>query len=290
MEIVRGLPCWRGECRIGPLPGGLSNAIFRVDDDSGVYLARVGRDFPFHHVFRDREAAASQWAHQAGLAPKVRYHGDGALVTDFIDGETLDAGGVRARLTQIVTLLKRCHSGMRDLARGPAAFFWPFHVARDYAETLRNCGHAIWRELPRLERIAAELETAQQPMPTVFGHHDLLPANLIDDGRRLWLIDWEYAAFGSPLFDLANLADNADFDDDDERRLFELYFGCAPDAANRKAFAAMKVASALREAMWAMVSELYLAAPGADYAAYAVTCMNRFETVHAVYRKSFGSP
>ncbi len=233
-EIVRALPCWQGEARVAPLPGGLSNTSFRVEDEAGVHVARLGRDFPFHHVFREREAAASRWAHEAGLAPEVRYHAAGVLVTAFIDGETLDAHGVRARLEPIAALLKHCHVAMRDLARGPAAMFWPFHVARDYAETLRAGGHAISGQLPRLERVAAELEAAQAPMPVVFGHHDLLPANLIDDGRRLWLIDWEYAAFGSPMFDLANLADNADFGPAEERRLLTLYFDREPDGATLK--------------------------------------------------------
>jgi aminoglycoside phosphotransferase (APT) family kinase protein len=52
------------------------------------------------------------------------------------------------------------------------------------------------------------LEAAQAPLPMVFGHHDLLPGNFIDDGKRLWLIDWEYAGFGTAMFDLANLATN----------------------------------------------------------------------------------
>ena len=43
------------------------------------------------------------------------------------------------------------------------------------------------------------------PMPIVFGHHDLLPGNFMDDGKRLWLIDWEYGGFGTAMFDLANL-------------------------------------------------------------------------------------
>jgi len=288
--IVRALPCWRGAIRVAPLTGGLSNASFRVEDDAGVHVARIGRDFPFHHVFRDREAAASRWAHQAGLAPEVRYHAPGVMVTAFIDGQTLDAVGVRARIAPIADLLQRVHLELRDLARGPAAIFWPFHVARDYCEQLRLAGHDIGPELPRFERLAAELEAKQTPMPTVFGHHDLLPGNLIDDGKRLWLIDWEYAAFGSPMFDLANLADNAGFTPDEERDLLTRYFGRAPNADTERAFAAMKVGSALREALWAMVSELRLAAPGVDYAAYAATCLQRFEAAHAAYRESARQP
>ena len=56
-------------------------------------------------------------------------------------------------------------------------------------------------------------------------HNDLLPANLIDDGQRLWLVDWEYAGAGHPLFDLANASANASFSDAQDRCLLEAYRG-----------------------------------------------------------------
>ena len=55
------------------------------------------------------------------------------------------------------------------------------------------------------------LEKAQAPLPIIFGHHDLLPTNFMDDGKRLWLIDWEYGGFGTAMFDLANIASNNQF-------------------------------------------------------------------------------
>ena len=282
---VRALACWRGEIEVAPLHGGLSNASFRVRDAEGLWVARIGRDFPFHHVWREREAEVSRSAHAAGFSPAVRHSGEGALVSSFVQGETLDAAGVRARLDRVARLVRDMHAAMRKRVRGPGAIFWVFHVIRDYFETLRRGGHPFAAEEARLDPVIDELEAAQVPTPIVFGHHDLLPANLIDDGARLWLIDWEYGAFGTPIFDLANLADNAGFSAEDEARLLSLYFGRAPDAALLRAFAAMKVASALRETLWAFVSQLHLCAPGADYAAYGRTCLDRFEAALADYRK-----
>jgi thiamine kinase-like enzyme len=280
---VRALACWRGEIEVEPLQGGLSNASFRVRDDEGLWVARIGRDFPFHHVSREREAAASRSAHAAGFSPQVRYSGDGVLVSAFVQGQTLDAQGARARLDRIVALVAALHAEMPRRVRGPPTMFWVFHVIRDYFDTLAAGGHAFAAEAARLAPVVDALEAAQVPAPIVFGHHDLLPANLIDDGVKLWLIDWEYAAFGTPLFDLANLADNAGFSPQEESRLLGLYFRREPDAALLHAFEAMKVASALRESLWAFVSELHLAAPGADYAAYGQTCLARFETALAAY-------
>ena len=287
---IRALPCWRGAIAITPLHGGLSNANYRVVDRGEAFVARLGVDYPFHHVSRAREAAAGGWAHAAGLSPEVIHAGDGALVCRYIDGRPYEAADVRADIARVAALIGACHHGMPRHARGEACLFWVFHVLRDYSHTLREGGHRIAGELPRLAAIAAALEAAQVPLPIVFGHHDLLPANFIADASRLWLIDWEYAAFGTPMFDLANVAQNAEMDERDERNLLESYFGRAPDRALLQSFEAMKVASALREALWACVSQLHLNAPGADYGAYADACMKRFDIAHDGYRGKHPAP
>src|SRR5436190_2430198 len=68
---VLALPCWRGLKSIAPLTGGVSNASFVVVDETGKYVARVGEDYPFHHVFRARELAVTRAAHAVGLSPPV---------------------------------------------------------------------------------------------------------------------------------------------------------------------------------------------------------------------------
>ena len=83
-----------------------------------------------------------------------------------------------------------------------------FHVLRDYAGTLRDGGSRHLALLADLLRDAAVLEAAVGPVDLVFGHNDLLPANFLLDNNRMWLIDWDYAGFNSPLFDLGGLAAN----------------------------------------------------------------------------------
>ena len=136
--------------------------------------------------------------------------------------------------------------------------------------------------------IVDQLEAVQLPLPIVFGHHDILPTNFMDDGQRLWLIDWEYGAFGTAMFDLASIAANNSFDAAGEALILETYFDARPGDALWRAFHAMKTASALREAVWGMVSELHLNAPGVDYVAYAAEYLGRFERVYADYTSNHG--
>ena len=286
---VAALPCWRGKVRLEPLHGGLSNTAFVVDDGTERYVARCGGDIPAHHVFRDRERAASIAAHAAGLSPELVYAEPGVMVIRHIDGRTLGEAEMRANIARIVPLLATCH---RELARhlaGPASTFWVFHVIRDYARTLKDARGGSDGDLSRHVALADALEAQQMPLPVVFGHHDLLPGNFIDDGKRLWLIDWEYGGFGTAMFDLANLAANGSFSPADDRLLLEAYFRQTVSDEVQRSFDAMKVASALREAAWAMVSAIHLAVPGADYRAHAADYLARTEAALARYAERHGS-
>lgn len=287
---IAALPCWRGAARLEPLHGGLSNTAFVVDDGRDRYVARCGDDMAVHHVFRDRERAASVAAHAAGVSPEMVYAAPGVMVIRYIDGRTLTESDVRSNIARIVPLLTTCHRAMARHLAGPASAFWPFHVIRDYARTLQAARARDADELARYVALADALELQQVPLPVVFGHHDLLAGNVIDDGQRLWLIDWEYGGFGTAMFDLANLSANGSFSPADDRTLLERYFEAPVSDDMQRSFAAMKVASALREAMWGMVSAVHLAVPGADYAAHVTEYLARTDAALAGYVRNHGEP
>ncbi len=266
-QRIAELPCWRNEISLVPLKGGLTNISFVVTDGPSKFVVRCGEDIAVHHVFRDRERAASRAAHAAGLSPEVIHAEPGITVLRFIAGRTFEEKDLGAGIIRIVPLLKTCHREVGRHLQGPANAFWVFHVIRDY---VRLVGAD-----PKYLALADRLEAAQVPLPVVFGHHDLLPGNIMDDGTRLWLIDWEYGAFGTPLFDLANLSSNGAFGEAQDSTLLSAYFDDTVSPGLRAAFEAMKAASLLREALWALVSEAYLKTPGVDYQAHAKEYFNR---------------
>jgi thiamine kinase-like enzyme len=169
--------------------------------------------------------------------------------------------------------------------RGPVLMFWVFHVIRDYAATLRDDMSPRVPGLNDLLARAEALERAVGAIDLVFGHHDLLAGNFIDDGERIWLVDWDYAGFGTPLFDLANLAANNDYPPEMERELLGRYFGGPPDQGLLRSYAAIKCASALRETMWSMVSEVH-SKIDFDYVAYTDENLARFERTYADFAAS----
>src|SRR4029078_1949603 len=94
--------------------------------------------------------------------------------------------------------------------------------------------------LPDILVRADRLEEAVGPIEVVFGHNDLLAANFIDDGQGLWLLDWEYAGFNSPLFDLGGLVSNSELSPEQEEQILSLYFAAPVVDGLRRRAAAMK--------------------------------------------------
>lgn len=287
-ERIAALPVWTSPIEIEPLKGGLSNESYTVTSGSEKFAVRFGIDYPFHHVARERELMSARAAHEAGFAPEVLYAGPGVMVSRFINGVTYGESDIANNLADIARLMRRFHIAMPAHVSGPGFMFWVFHVIRDYGHTLVDGNSRLAGKVPGYIELAARLEQVQQPLPIVFGHHDLLPANFIHDGNRLWLIDFEYAGFGTAMFDLAGIASNAGFDEAMADELLGIYFDSPPEPVLRRSHSAMQCASLLREAMWSMVSELYLSAPGVDYEAYTAENLARLEISLDAYQSRFG--
>jgi thiamine kinase-like enzyme len=283
-ERIAALSIWSGRVDPRPLAGGITNQNFKVEDGGRRYVVRVGHDLLVHGVVRATELAASRAAHLAGLSPAVVHAEPGILVLDFIEGRTFTAEDIRkpANLERLIDMVRRCHHDVPKHLRGPAAMFWVFHVVRDYGHTLREGKSLHLSMLPDLLARADRLEAAVGPIEVVFGHNDLLAANFIDDGKRLWLLDWEYAGFNSPLFDLGGLASNSELSREQAEQALALYFGRPVDDELRRRAAAMTAASLLRETMWSMVSEIH-STVDFDYAAYTAENLRRFEAAYAAF-------
>lgn len=285
---IKNLPCWAGSVTIAPLKGGLSNETFVVEDPIGKHVVRFGVDFPFHHVVREREVMVARAAYAAGVGPQVRYSQPGIMVTAFLGAKTYDAKAVRKNSVRIAQLVKLFHQQMPRHISGPGYMFWVFHVIRDYARTLVAAKSRLSAECPFYVALADELEDAQTPLPVIFGHNDLLPANILDDGERLWLIDFEYAGFNTAMFDIAGLASNAEMNADESGELIEAYFGAKPDAAMMRAYSAMQCASLLREAMWGQVSEVHMPNKEIDYVAYTEENLAKLRNALDTHQSKYG--
>jgi len=280
-EKIKRLKCWSGDVQLSKLEGGITNENYLAEDLNGKFVVRVGDDIPLHQIMRFNELAASRAAFLAGLSPEVHFAVTGILIIRFIEGKTLTEEDVQSddMLARILPVLKKCHCDIPKYLKGPVLTFWVFHVLNDYSSTLLSENGPNASLLPELMEKASVLEDAIGPIDLVFGHNDLLAANLIDDGRKIWIIDWDYAGFNSPLFDLGGLTSNNALSTAQENWMLETYFERPVTDLLWRQYSAMKCASLLRETLWSMVSETH-SVLDFDYQSYTNSNLQSFQSAY----------
>lgn len=109
------------------------------------------------------------------------------------------------------------------------------------------------------------------PFVPALCHNDMLPANILDDGRRVWLVDWEYAGFGHPLFDLAGVSANCQFTASLDAAFLAAYRESeGADSRDIRELRILKAMSLLREALWSVIQTV-ASDLAFDYREYAET-------------------
>ncbi|HML44065.1 MAG TPA: choline/ethanolamine kinase family protein [Hyphomicrobium zavarzinii] len=255
---IAALPFWRSPVSIEPLVGGLCNKNFIAEASSQKYVVRVGRDIPVHGISQALVQNAMRAAAEVGVSPALRFASGPVTVSDFIDGRHLRPDDMQddAILAGLVRRIRELHAGGAAID-GLLPYFWPFQVVRIYARYLKENKSRIVADVDALANHANALERLVSPFHPVFTHNDLVPQNvMIDKAGTLFLIDWDYGAYGHPLFDVAAIT--ANIDDDSEAidaKILTHYFGGLNDEI-WKQFRIFKLVVNLRETLWGAVQEL----------------------------------
>ena len=273
---IKSLPIWKNLENIEPLEGGITNLNFLVSDSGSKSVVRLGSDIPEHLVYRSNEIIVSEAAYQIGVSPKLIYNEPGVLVLEFIESKTLEPKTVRENLNKIVPIIRKIHEEIPNKLSGQPLIFWVFYVIKYYSNYLLNNNSSHISLIPSLLKKAEKLEKLSSPREIVFGHNDLLAANFLDDGSKIWVVDWEYGGFNDPLFDIGGLSSNNDLDENLENEVLEMYFKEKPSKDLIIKYNAMKTASLLRETMWSMVSEI-TSKIEFNYAEYTSDNLKKFE-------------
>lgn len=209
--------------RVTRIEGGLSNRAWRLDANGERWFVRLGHPQAVRlGVDRRSECDVLRTVAAAGLAPGVHVcePNEGLLVTRFIEGRTWSAADARSpdNLRRVASCLRRLHElpvpdGLREV---------------DYARQAVRLAAA----LPANDASSAELsERATAAFArigdggsaTTLCHNDLHHLNVLDDGSRLWMVDWEYGGRGNPLFDVASFLTLHDLGPDPTESFLEAY-------------------------------------------------------------------
>lgn len=226
--LLDQLPVLTGQPRrIEDLPGGLTNRNVKITTATGTYVARCSTNSGnLLGIDRDNEYVNSRAAEQAGVgAPVVDYRPDlGILLVGFLEGTTLTNADL-----QRPEVLARVAQGCRTLHAGPRFRdrFDMFERQPAYLKAVHDNGFRLPADyLNFADDFAAVrqvLEAGDQT--TVPCNNDLLAGNFVDDGEKVWLIDYEYSGNNDPCFELGNIWGECGLSDDQLAELVTLYYG-----------------------------------------------------------------
>lgn len=282
--VIALMPALRGKpVKVRRLKRGLTNRNYRLDCQGGPYVLRMleANSRPLG-IDRQVEYAAFKAAEHAGIGPQVVafFPRKRALVTRFVNGRRLSPKALREP-----AILRRVVASMRHYHQCPngAGTFSGFETVRRYYAQARRRKLALPRSLNQALRFLARIEEETGvPEHTCHCHNDLLSGNLIDDQRKVWILDWEYAGTGDLFFDLGNLAANSLFTEEQETLLLQYYFG-KPQPADLRRLRLMRLVSDMRETMWGFL-QMGISKLDFNYRAYASRHLERFlhraERVH----------
>ena len=226
-ELLDLVPALQGNRVVTELFGGLTNRNLKIDVGGKSYVARIStNESSLLAIDRDHEYENSKRAALAGVgAPVVDYvPGRGILVIDFLPGRTYGPGDIGNvdNYPKMATALRALHSGPRFVND-----FNMFEIQRRYLNVVEAHGFRLPMRylsfMPQVKAIRRALEVLDEG--TVPCNNDLLPGNFMDDGQKVWLIDYEYSGNNDPCFELGNMWAEASLPPENLEALVHAYYG-----------------------------------------------------------------
>ena len=196
---------------ISELSGGLTNRNLKVTTPERTYVVRISSNqSSLLSIDRDSEFENSKLAAEVEIgAPVYGYlPGGGLLVIGFLPGTALDSSGVANNLPRIAESCRTLHSAK--------PFLRDFNMFQVQANYLKIVNEKKFRKPDGYDDYQHHVEVIA---------NDLLPANFIDDGSKIWLIDYEYSGNNDPCFELGNIWSEAHLELDALHELVSAYYG-----------------------------------------------------------------
>ena len=190
---------------IKELSGGLTNRNFLIETPADKYVARVSSNSSdFLSIDRGSEFINTTIAGKGGVGAEVLDYipGEGLLLISYISGKTFGADDVAANLPRIAKSLRNLH------ALEPFDHeFNMFNTQSNYLKIVKEQGFRVPDGYVDFEPMVAQIKKAFEVLfeGLVPCNNDLLPGNFIDDGKKIWLIDYEYSGNNDACFEIGNV-------------------------------------------------------------------------------------
>ena len=257
--------------------GGLTNLVYRVETGGRSVIVRIPGEGTEAYIDRAVEIHNTHVAAKTGVAPRVLWAdaASGNLVCDCIEGVvTMTPELFQSRAGAPA----RAGAALRQLhdAKEPFKFrFELFSMIDEYLKVLSTKDIDLPEGYAKVVAEAEPIKTllAEKPGELVPSHCDPLFENFLDDGDRMWIVDFEYSGMNDPLWDLGDLSVEAGLTDAQDIEMLTAYFGKPPTAEQVGRTVIYKAMCDLLWTLWGLIQHAD-DNPAEDFWAFAV---NRFE-------------
>jgi thiamine kinase-like enzyme len=233
--------------------GGLTNLVFRIDRGDERYVLRIPGKGTEAYIDRKVEIYNARVAASAGVSAEVIYAdtASGILLMRHIDGIVTmtpqefarrDGAAARAGIA-----LKRMH----DCGETFEFRFELFAMIDDYLGILDVRKAELPPGYAGVVESAAPVRAALQRNPAKLApcHCDPLCENFLDNGERMWIVDWEYSGMNDPLWDLGDVSVEAGFNAAQDSEMMRAYCGCEPLPSE---YGRMVIYKAMCDLLWTL--------------------------------------
>jgi len=209
------------------IEGGYSNHAYLLswEGRAQCVLRLPGLDEHTFQICRTAEKRALEQAAEQLLSPPCLYFDvvSGLMVSKYVPQAAFDwdVSHEDLNVIRLAKSLKHIHS----LPTNNVAFCVNNTVSKYLECTSANLALTDERqqEVQWLTDIATPYLRKILPYHAVMCHNDLNPKNCLADEMHFWVIDWEYAGEGDPLFDIASVFASHNFTVEQKTLFFEYY-------------------------------------------------------------------
>ena len=224
-SLLDQVPCLKNRNSVTELSGGLTNRNLLIESVDEKFVARISSNSSsLLSIDRESEYQNSLLAAQVGIAPSVHCYlaGQGVLVIGFLNGRTFSATDVSNNLPRVAQSCRILHSAqpfVRD--------FNMFDIQKSYLNIVQERGFRLPDNYMNYAGHIAKMHEAMKVLDegTVPCNNDLLPGNFIDDGEKIWIIDYEYSGNNDTCFELGNIWAESFLELEKLEELVDAYYG-----------------------------------------------------------------
>ncbi len=224
--------------------GGLTNHTYAVEIAGGKYVFRLPGEGTEQLVNRKDEKISTELAGSIGVDTKLIYFNadTGIKITDYIlEAETMSPVSMRKaqNIKEAAKLFRVLHTCGQDTK----VSFEVFEMAEGYERIILEHAGAFYPDYAEIRKNLTKIKVCVDQYKRVKApcHNDPLCENWIRGTERLYLVDWEYAGMNDPMWDLADLSIEADYNEEMDEYLLESYLGGSVGKKERLRFEVNKI-------------------------------------------------